>query len=185
MNPLPIVESKETLQVLDSLGHMLVIFEVVDWRRGVTSHLRALPEPDVNLSIHPAPIAQPPSPSANARTSEAAEGESGGTTPRPCANAQSPHQEIMIEIVEKALDIEIQHPVVAPTPLAATASAWCADLQPFDENVVDGAAAPIHADADAVMVETARELGARELRPLIGIEDLRRAIFSAHSRAAR
>ena len=84
VNPLPIVESKVILQVLDGFGHMLVIFEVY-------------------LFV----FYRPP--------------------------------------------------------------------QSFDEHIVDGTAAPIHADHDTVMVETARELRARELRALIGIEDLRMA----------
>ncbi len=35
--------------------------------------LRALPEPDVNLSIHPAPIVQPVTPLTNVQTSRAVE----------------------------------------------------------------------------------------------------------------
>jgi hypothetical protein len=43
----------------------------------------------------------------------------------------------------------------------------------LDEDVVEGAAATVHADCDPACCETAGELGARELAPLVRVEDLR------------
>ena len=46
------------------------------------SHRQALPEPDVNLSTHPAPIVQPVTPHPNARTGSVDELTLGATKPR-------------------------------------------------------------------------------------------------------
>ena len=46
----------------------------------------------------------------------------------------------------------------------------------FHEHVVPPAAFPIHADLDAVVLQQPREFLAGELAPLIGVEDVRRAI---------
>jgi hypothetical protein len=46
------------------------------------SHRQALPAPDVNLSIHPAPIVQPLTPHPNARTGSVDERALGATKPR-------------------------------------------------------------------------------------------------------
>jgi len=43
--------------------------------------------------------------------------------------------------------------------------------QPFDENIVEGAATAIHADQDATLLERGQELAGGELRTLIGIPD--------------
>jgi len=43
--------------------------------------------------------------------------------------------------------------------------------QPFDKNVVECAATPIHADQYATLVERSQELGGGELRALIGVPD--------------
>ena len=48
--------------------------------------------------------------------------------------------------------------------------------EPFHEHVVAPAAFPIHADLDPVGVQQPRELLTGELAPLIGVEDLWRAI---------
>ena len=45
--------------------------------------------------------------------------------------------------------------------------------QPLDEHVVQGPAAAIHTDRDPRSLQHARERSAGELRPLIGVEDLR------------
>jgi hypothetical protein len=39
------------------IGHAVVSAQIGEWRGALQP--RALPEPDVNLSIHPAPIIQP------------------------------------------------------------------------------------------------------------------------------
>ena len=43
--------------------------------------------------------------------------------------------------------------------------------QPFDKNIVEGAATAIHADQDATLVERSQEFGGGELRALIGVPD--------------
>jgi len=48
------------------LGQIAVFVAMVEWPGALQS--RALPEPDVNLSIHPAPIIGPLVPSSNVRT---------------------------------------------------------------------------------------------------------------------
>src|ERR1700722_15618928 len=48
------------------VGQVAVFLAIVEWRGA--SQPRALPEPDVNLSIHPAPIIRPLVPSSNVRT---------------------------------------------------------------------------------------------------------------------
>ena len=45
--------------------------------------------------------------------------------------------------------------------------------QPFDEHLVAPAALAVHADIDRVGLQAAREGLGGELRPLIGVEDLR------------
>ena len=45
--------------------------------------------------------------------------------------------------------------------------------QPFDEHIVAPAALAVHADIDRVGLQAAREGLGGELRPLIGVEDLR------------
>src|SRR5664280_3034512 len=45
--------------------------------------------------------------------------------------------------------------------------------QPFDEDVVDPAALAVHTDRDAGVLQDLDPLVARELRSLIGVEDLR------------
>jgi len=45
--------------------------------------------------------------------------------------------------------------------------------QPLDHHVVDRAAFPVHTDLDRLSEQPTRELLARELRSLVGVEDLR------------
>ena len=45
--------------------------------------------------------------------------------------------------------------------------------QSFDENVVDRSSSTVHADRDVLLLETVRKYIAGELRPLVGIENLR------------
>lgn len=47
--------------------------------------------------------------------------------------------------------------------------------QPFDEDVVQGASTPIHADGDTFSLEYVREHRARALRALVTVEDFRLA----------
>src|ERR687884_855783 len=47
--------------------------------------------------------------------------------------------------------------------------------QPLDEDIVHAPALAVHADGDPVPLEGAGEVGAGELAPLVGIEDLRSA----------
>ena len=48
--------------------------------------------------------------------------------------------------------------------------------EPFDEYVITPAALAIHADGDVVLRQEARELLARELAALVGVEDVRRTV---------
>ena len=45
--------------------------------------------------------------------------------------------------------------------------------EPFNEDVIQRSASPIHADGDLALFENPSERAAGELRTLIGIEDLR------------
>src|SRR5439155_25818515 len=49
--------------------------------------------------------------------------------------------------------------------------------EPLDEDVVAPGALAIHADRDRVLDQQAGELGAGELAALVGVEDLRPAVF--------
>ena len=49
--------------------------------------------------------------------------------------------------------------------------------QPLDEDVVSPRTFAVHADRDAVLDQQAGERGARELRALVGVEDLRLAVL--------
>ena len=66
MQALLIVKPKVTFDASSRFRHCRVVFQVVEWRGA--SQPRALPEPDVNLSIHPAPIIRPLVPGPNVRT---------------------------------------------------------------------------------------------------------------------
>ena len=67
MQAFPIVDFfDETPQRSASLRQVPVFLAEVEWRGALQP--RALPEPDVNLSIHPAPIIGPLVPSSNVRT---------------------------------------------------------------------------------------------------------------------
>jgi hypothetical protein len=59
--------------------------QIGEWRGA--SQPRALPEPDVNLSIHPAPIIQPLVPGPSGRTRSDCAAEANATIPRPPAYA--------------------------------------------------------------------------------------------------
>src|SRR6516165_3169116 len=50
--------------------------------------------------------------------------------------------------------------------------------QPFDEDVVAPGALAVHADGDAVLDQHTGEGRTRELRTLVGVEDLRLAVAS-------
>src|SRR5207249_7496004 len=54
--------------------------------------------------------------------------------------------------------------------------------QPLDKHVVAPAALAIHADADGMALQHADELAAGELAALIGIHDLRHAVFRDRDR---
>jgi hypothetical protein len=60
---------------------------------------------------------------------------------------------------------------------AADEVAWIDELvfqaapQPLDEHVVESAAAPIHADGHATLLERSQKIGSGELRALIGVPD--------------
>jgi hypothetical protein len=74
--PIRNVAHAEKLPKLTSAGHAI--------SRKLSSagefHSHALPEPDVNLSIHPAPIVQPLTPTPNAQTGQAVGRVSATTT---------------------------------------------------------------------------------------------------------
>jgi hypothetical protein len=57
MWPSAIIKAEIGADRSSSLGHRIVCSEIGEWREALQP--RALPEPDVNLSIHPAPIIQP------------------------------------------------------------------------------------------------------------------------------
>jgi hypothetical protein len=52
--------------------------------------------------------------------------------------------------------------------------------QPLDENVVECAAAAIHADEDPALLQRSQKIGGGELRALIGVPDLHRVITASH-----
>ena len=56
----------EAFQAASSLRQIAVFLSEVEWRGALQP--RALPEPDLNLSIYPAPIIGPLVPSSNVRT---------------------------------------------------------------------------------------------------------------------
>jgi len=66
MRPLVIVEAKPAADAPTRLDHRAIGLDEGEWRG--TSQPRALPEPDVNLSIHPAPIIQPLVPGSSGQT---------------------------------------------------------------------------------------------------------------------
>jgi len=66
MRPLVIIEGQPRADPIPRLGRRPVGLQEGEWRG--TSQPRALSEPDVNLSIHPAPIIQPLVPGSNGRT---------------------------------------------------------------------------------------------------------------------
>src|ERR1700737_4358662 len=49
--------------------------------------------------------------------------------------------------------------------------------KPLDKDIVTPCAFAVHADGDAILDQHAGELGAGELATLIGVEDVRRAVF--------
>jgi hypothetical protein len=66
MRPLVVVEAKPSADATARFQHRTVGLDEGEWRGA--SQLRALSEPDVNLSIHPAPIIQPLAPGSSGRT---------------------------------------------------------------------------------------------------------------------
>ena len=66
VRPLVIVEAQPGADVLPRFSHRPVRLDEGEWRGALQP--RALSEPDVNLSIHPAPIIQPLVPGSNGRT---------------------------------------------------------------------------------------------------------------------
>src|SRR5664279_1930614 len=81
MRPLRIVECEVTRQRRPCFTNTVVGPQIGEWRGA--SQPRALPEPDVNLSIHPAPIIQPPVPRPSGRTGSDCAAEASATIPRP------------------------------------------------------------------------------------------------------
>ena len=63
------------------VSHGRIRLDEGEWRRA--SQPRALPEPDVNLSIHPAPIIRPLTPWPSGRTGLDCAAEANATIPRP------------------------------------------------------------------------------------------------------
>ena len=61
-----IVEPQPGRNAQTGFSHRTIRFDIGEWRG--TSQPRALSEPDVNLSIHPAPIIQPWLPGSSGRT---------------------------------------------------------------------------------------------------------------------
>ena len=57
MWPSAIVKFEVSSDGSPGIGHGVVSSDIGEWREALQP--RALPEPDVNLSIHPAPIIQP------------------------------------------------------------------------------------------------------------------------------
>ena len=57
MWPSAIVKFEVSSDGSPGIGHRVVSSDIGEWREALQP--RALPEPDVNLSIHPAPIIQP------------------------------------------------------------------------------------------------------------------------------
>jgi hypothetical protein len=80
MRPPAIVKAQIASEPSPSLRHADVGVEIVEWRGA--SQPRALPEPDVNLSIHPAPIIQPWIPGPSGRTGWDCAAEASVTIPR-------------------------------------------------------------------------------------------------------
>src|SRR5271154_5167183 len=82
---LVVVELKPFANAPARLDHRAICLDEGEWRGA--SQPRALPEPDVNLSIHPAPIIQPPVPRPSGRTGSGCAAEANVTSPRPPACA--------------------------------------------------------------------------------------------------
>ena len=80
-----VVEGKPPADATARLADRRVGFDEGEWRGA--SQPRALSEPDVNLSIHPAPIIQPPVPRPSGRTGSGCAAEANVTSPRPPACA--------------------------------------------------------------------------------------------------
>src|ERR1700736_5025582 len=67
MQPLPIISLLDELgDAAPGLGQVSILRSMVEWRGAF--QLRALPEPDMSLSTHPAPIIGPLVPGSNERT---------------------------------------------------------------------------------------------------------------------
>src|ERR1700676_3999213 len=77
MRPLVVIEAQPRADPTPRLGRRTVGFEEGEWRE--TSQPRALSEPDVNLSIHPAPIIQPLVPRPSGRTGSGCAAEANVT----------------------------------------------------------------------------------------------------------
>ena len=81
MRPLVIVERQPAADPRPRRRDRLIGLDKGEWRG--TSQPRALSEPDVNLSIHPAPIIQPLVPVPSGRTGSGCGAEANATIPRP------------------------------------------------------------------------------------------------------
>ncbi len=81
MRALAVVEVQIAADRGTRLGDAVIGPQIVEWRGA--SQPRALPEPDVNLSIHPAPIIQPLIPWPSVRTGSDCGAEATVTSPRP------------------------------------------------------------------------------------------------------
>ena len=67
VQPLLVIKAQPAADASARLRNRAIGFDEGEWRG--TSQPRALSEPDVNLSIHPAPIIQPLAPGPSGRTS--------------------------------------------------------------------------------------------------------------------
>src|SRR5580700_614324 len=85
VRPLIVVEVQPPTDATTRLRHGGVDLDIGEWRGA--SQPRALSEPDVNLSIHPAPIIQPLVPRPNGRTGSGRAAEANVASPRPPACA--------------------------------------------------------------------------------------------------
>ena len=85
MRPFGVVKAEVATDRGAGLGDRIIGSEIGEWRGALQP--RALSEPDVNLSIHPAPIIQPWVPRPNGQTGSRRDAEAILTIPMPPACA--------------------------------------------------------------------------------------------------
>src|SRR3954447_6091615 len=81
VRPLLVVKAQPAADPPARLDHRAIGFDEGEWRGALRP--RALSEPDVNLSIHPAPIIQPLVPKSSGRTGWDCAAEASVASPRP------------------------------------------------------------------------------------------------------